>query len=168
MKPLGPASTALHMTLRLYSTRRVKAPPTYFYRVVSIIYACSLWHLYPFNPRVCVNANSCLPVQIWALHTATIRSYGSIIDLLTDPPRRLGALEIYNNLLRFELLYPPEELIAGVDLNLFDLHEAVLAIAEGALVNDRYLDNLMKHFKSVRQQVRKRLKPMPKNGPIGV
>lgn len=106
-------------------------------------------------------------MQVWALHTAIIRTYGRFIDLLTDPPHGRGALEIYNKLLRFELLHPPEELIEGVDLNLFDLHEAVLAIAEGALVNDRYLDNLMQHFHSIRQQVRKRLKPVPNSGPQG-
>lgn len=97
-------------------------------------------------------------MQVWALHTATIRAYGRIIDPLIAPPRSLGALEIYNDLLRLQLLHPPEELIEGIDLNLFDLHEAVLAIAEGAAVNDRYLDNLIHHFHSVRQQVRKWLK----------
>jgi hypothetical protein len=106
-------------------------------------------------------------MQIWALHTATIRAYGRIIDLLTAPPIGRGALEVYNDLLRFELLLPPEDLIEGVDLNLFDLHEAVLAIADGAIVNERYLDNLVQHFYSVRQQVRKRMKPMQIDLPQG-
>ncbi len=102
-------------------------------------------------------------MQVWALHIATIRAYGRVIDLLTAPPKSRGALEIYNDLLRLQLLHPPEELIEGIDLNLFDLHEAVLAIAEGAAVNDRYLDNLLHHFHSVRQQIRKWLKSMPRD-----
>lgn len=95
-------------------------------------------------------------MQIWVLHTEIIRAYG---HFLNDLSNGRGALEIYNELLRLKLLYPPEELIDGVDLNLFDLHEAVLAVAEGALINDYYLDSLMQHFHSIRQQVRKRLKP---------
>lgn len=98
-------------------------------------------------------------MQVWALHTATIRAYGRFIDILTAPPVGRGALEIYNELLRLELLLPPEDLIEGVDLNLFDLHEAVLAIADGAIVNERYLDNLTQHFYEVRRQIRKRMKP---------
>ena len=102
-------------------------------------------------------------MQVWALHTATIRAYGRLLDLLTAPPVGRGALEIYNELLRFELLSPPEDLVEGVSLNLFDLHEAVLAIADGAVVNESYLDSLIHHFYSVRQQVRKRMKPMLKD-----
>lgn len=102
-------------------------------------------------------------MQVWALHTATIRAYGRFIDFLTAPPVGRGALEIYNELLRIELLHPPEDLIDEVNLNLFDLHEAVLAITDGAIVNERYLDNLTRHFYSVRQQVRKRMKSMLKD-----
>lgn len=120
------------------------------------------------NKRLPRRSNSVLGrsmyfMQVWALHTATIRVYGRVIDLLTAPPKSRGALEIYNDLLRFELLYPPEDLIEDIDLNLFDLHEAVLAIADGATVNDRYLDSLMQHFYSVRQQIRKSLKSISRD-----
>ena len=102
-------------------------------------------------------------MQVWALHMATIRAYGRLLDLLTAPPVGRGALEIYNELLRFELLSPPEDLVDGVSINLFDLHEVVLAIADGAVVNESYLDSLIHHFYSVRLQVRKRMKPMLKD-----
>lgn len=46
-------------------------------------------------------------MQIWALHMATIRAYGRFLEVLIAPPMALGALEIYNELLRFKLLQPP-------------------------------------------------------------
>lgn len=102
-------------------------------------------------------------MQVWSLHTATIRAFGRLLDFLTAPPVGRGALEIYNELLRLELLSPPEDLVEGVSLNLFDLHDPVLPIADGAAVNESYLDSLIHHFYSVRQQVRKRMKPMLKD-----
>lgn len=93
-------------------------------------------------------------MQIWSLHVTTIRSFGRHLNLQNDR----GALDIYNELLRLEILSPPEDRLDDVFLNLFELHEAVLAIADGATVQDYYLDNLINHFRSVRQQVRRFLR----------
>lgn len=105
-------------------------------------------------PRPPVNAvgRSMYFMQIWSLHVATIRSFGR--DVVGRPDGK-GGLEIYNELLRLQILLPPEDLVDGVSFNLFDLHEAVLAVAEGAEVNEQYLDGLIKHFRSIRKQIRR-------------
>lgn len=97
-------------------------------------------------------------MQIWALHATTIRAYGRYLGEKVSYDNSQGALDIYNELLHQEIIYRPEYLIDSVELNLFDLHEAVLAIAEGAAVNEKYHHDMTQHFLSIRKQIRQGIK----------
>lgn len=107
------------------------------------------------RPPVNAVGRSMYFMQIWSLHVATIRAFGRVLDILAGHADGRGALDIYNQLLRYKFLSPPEDLVDGVSLNLFELHEAVLAVAEGAEVNEQYFDDLIEHFRSVRKQIRR-------------
>ena len=91
-------------------------------------------------------------LELWAVHALTIRAVALAMSdpLLTSE----NVLDVYNALLRHQILLPPEAEGKSVTLSLFQIHEAVLAATQGAIVDLTFVTELRLHVQSVRQQVR--------------
>lgn len=95
-------------------------------------------------------------LELWSLHALTMRAFAAYIAAPAAEPANL--LDLYNSLLSSEMLAKPEQLVDDVVFDFFEIHEAVISATQGALVERQYLEQLREHIKSVRKQVRRRLK----------
>ena len=102
---------------------------------------------------------------LWYLHALTLREFASFLN--ESDARSDNVLDIYNRLLSREILSAPEQIEDGVDLDLFQIHEAVLAAVQGAIIEKRYPNELRAHVKCVRRQVSKLTKSKKKSQTIG-
>lgn len=99
-------------------------------------------------------SNVGLLLELWAIHALALRT----VAWAVERPRAAteSVLDAYNNLLRRGVLEAPEQIDDTVTLDLFQIHDAVLAATQGAIVEARYPNELRKHIQSVRKQLRKK------------
>lgn len=92
-------------------------------------------------------------LELWCLHVLTLRAFASSrpnFDVEAE-----SVLDVYNLLLQHGFVNAPEQKVNGIELDLFQIHEAVLSATQGAIVEATFADQLRKHVKSVRRQIRR-------------
>jgi hypothetical protein len=94
-------------------------------------------------------------LELWGLHAMTIRSYAGI--WLSKDVTTKGILDIYNELLQSGYLRPPEDLVRGLKLDLFEINDLVQGAIQGASVEKGDVREINGHVLSIRRQIRKDL-----------
>jgi hypothetical protein len=105
-------------------------------------------------------------LDLWRLHVALIRAYARRFNnfyvLLDSHEQEFsnneGVLDVYNDLLRYDFLSPPEEMVEADIKDLFELYDGAKAALEGVPINTGMFDQLREHFMDVRRQVRMHLR----------
>lgn len=90
-------------------------------------------------------------LQWWSLHAAMLRSLAEEFD--SSRPESVGILDLYNDLLASELLAAPEHKDDYIELDLFELYDAVLGALQGVAVTEYEVDQLRRHVRAVRSQI---------------
>lgn len=98
--------------------------------------------------------------DFWTLHVVTIRAYAQWLGIEGHDSKDI--LDLYNALLRFQRLIPPEATDDNAHQDLFELHRTTLAVLQGGLASYSDIEQIRSHITSVRKQIRKRLKDAQK------
>jgi hypothetical protein len=97
---------------------------------------------------------SLVVLQVWTVHAATLRAFYAAVIRAPSPPTDLqDVLELYNELLKRELLVPPEREAEGVSLDLFQLYAVVIGVIQGVPANLDEMEQMQSHLFSVRRQI---------------
>ncbi|NII11292.1 hypothetical protein [Oleiagrimonas sp. C23AA] len=90
-------------------------------------------------------------LQLWAGHASVLRAFAALsLEGMREPAT---VLAIYNALLAAGLLQPPEVVVNGVELDLFQLYDLAIAALQGSFIEPAEVEQLRKHVLSVRSQV---------------
>lgn len=90
-------------------------------------------------------------LQLWAGHASLLRAFASLSFEGMQEPTSL--LAIYNALLAAGSLQPPEVVVDGVELDLFQLYDLAMAALQGSPIEPAEVEQLRGHVLSVRSQV---------------
>lgn len=104
------------------------------------------------NHRKDYHENVSQKIKIWIRYTVMLRCFHRIITGRRNEDKSI--LEIYNILLKRELLTAPEQVNESINVDFFELYYLMTAAIEGVQIERRKLDELRDHFLCNRRQIR--------------
>lgn len=91
-------------------------------------------------------------LALWYGYSSLLRAYAR---LRSHPEVETAAiLDLYNSFLKNGILSPAEVRDDQVEDDLFQMHDAMIAVTQGALINLGYVKQLRRHYQWLRKQVR--------------
>lgn len=98
-------------------------------------------------------------VKIWINYSTMLRCFHEAITGRRSDDKSI--LDIYNILLKKEILIPPEQMDESIKIDFFELYYLMTAVIEGAQIERRKLDEIREHYLCNRRQIRKLMKETP-------